>query len=130
MERIEIDASLQPAGATPALAQALALLEPYGAGNPRPVFALPDLRVTYSSVVGGNGNGAGSGAGHVRCALTGTGGGRLNAIAFRAADTALGQALLAKNGPPLHLVGCVKLDTWNGEERVQLAIEDGAPAGG
>ncbi|MCK6452908.1 MAG: single-stranded-DNA-specific exonuclease RecJ [Alphaproteobacteria bacterium] len=118
----EIDATLQPLGATPALASALARLEPYGAGNPRPVFALPDLRVTWSNVVGGgDGN-----AGHVRCALAGTGGGRLNAIAFRAAGTALGQALMAPNGPPLHLAGCVKLDTWNGEERVQLVIEDGA----
>lgn len=128
----EIDASLQPAGATPALAQALARLEPYGAGNPRPIFALPDLRVTWTGVVGGanghGGNGNGNGAAHVRCTLTGTGGGRLNAIAFRAAGTKLGQTLSIVNGPPLHLVGCIKLDVWNGEERVQLVIEDGAPA--
>jgi single-stranded-DNA-specific exonuclease len=114
---LEIDAALQPTGATPALCGALAKLEPYGAGNPRPVFALPAARVTYSNVVG---------TGHVRCALTGAGGGRLNAIAFRSAGTELGKALLARDGPPLHLAGQVNLDTWNGEERVQLVIEDGA----
>ncbi len=116
----EIDAALQPSGATPALCAALARLEPYGSGNPRPVFALPDARVTYANVVG---------TGHVRCAVTGAGGGRLNAIAFRSADTDLGKALLATGGTPLHLAGHVNLDTWNGEERVQLVIEDGGRAG-
>ena len=122
---IEIDAALQPSGATVALCGALAKLEPYGAGNPRPVFALPGARVTYSSVVGPSS----AGGGHVRCALTGTGGGRLNAIAFRTADTELGKALLQSGGTPLHLAGYVNLDTWNGEERVQLVIEDGATVG-
>jgi single-stranded-DNA-specific exonuclease len=118
---VEIDGSLQPSGATVGLAAALAKLEPYGAGNPRPIFALPDLRVTYASVVGN---------GHVRCTVVGTGGARMQAIAFRCAETPLGQALLAPNGPPLHLAGTVKLDTWQGEQRVQLTIEDGALAGG
>jgi len=36
--------------------------------------------------------------------------------------------LLARDGPPMHLAGQVNLDTWNGEERVQLVIEDAAPA--
>lgn len=118
---MEIDGSLQPSGATIGLAAALARLEPYGAGNPRPVFALPDLRVTYASVVG---------SGHVRCTLAGTGGAKMQAIAFRCAETPLGQALLATNGPPLHLAGTVRLDAWQGEQRVQFTIEDGARAGG
>jgi single-stranded-DNA-specific exonuclease len=118
---LEIDAALQPTGATPQLCASLARLEPYGAGNPRPVFAVPDARIAYANVVG---------TGHVRCAVTGQGGGRLNAIAFRAADTDLGKALLQVGGPPLHLAGHVNLDTWNGEERVQLVIEDGGRAGG
>ena len=117
---IEIDAALQPSGATVALCGALAKLEPYGAGNPRPVFALPSVRVTYANVVG---------TGHVRCTLIRAGGGRLNAIAFRTADTELGKALLQRDGPPLHLAGHVNLDTWNGEERVQLVIEDAARVG-
>ena len=84
------------------------------------MFALPDARVTYSNVVG---------TGHVRCTVTGAGGGRLNAIAFRCADTELGRALLQTGGTPLHLAGHINLDTWNGAERVQLVIEDGGRAG-
>ncbi|MCC6472078.1 MAG: single-stranded-DNA-specific exonuclease RecJ [Alphaproteobacteria bacterium] len=118
---VEIDGSLQPSGATIGLATALAKLEPYGAGNPRPVFALPDLRVTHASVVGN---------GHVRCTVMGTGGARMQAIAFCCAETPLGRALLAPNGTPMHLAGTVKLDTWQGQERVQFTIEDGARAGG
>jgi single-stranded-DNA-specific exonuclease len=117
---LDIDGALQPSGATIGLATALAKLEPYGAGNPRPVFALPDLRVTWASVVGN---------GHVRCTVVGTGGAKMQAIGFRCAETALGQALLAPNGPPMHLAGTVKLDTWQGQERVQFTIEDGARVG-
>jgi single-stranded-DNA-specific exonuclease len=77
--------------------------------------------VIYASMVG---------TGHVRCTLAGTGGARIQAIAFRAADTPLGRALLTIDGPPLHLAGTVRLDAWQGQVRVQLAIEDGARAGG
>ena len=66
----------------------------------------------------------------MRCTLSGTDGARLQAIAFRAAETDLGKALLQPQGPPLHLAGTVKLDTWQGQERVQFTIEDGARAGG
>ena len=117
---LEIDGALQPSGATIGLATALAKLEPYGAGNPRPVFALPDLRVTWASVVGN---------GHVRCTVVGTGGAKMQAIGFRCAETALGKALHAANGPPMHLAGTVKLDTWQGQQRVQFTIEDGARVG-
>jgi len=118
---VEIDGSLTPGGANVTLAAALAKLEPYGAGNARPLFAMPDLRVAWASVVG---------TGHVRCTLIGTDGAKLQAIAFRQAETALGKALLQPQGAPLHLAGTVKLDTWQGQERVQFTIEDGAKVAG
>ena len=45
------------------------------------------------------------GAGHVRCVLAGDDGGRLKAIAFRAAERPLGQALLARGPGALHVAG-------------------------
>ena len=67
------------------------------------------------------------GANHVSCFLTGAEGGRLKAIAFRAAGTDLGTALLDAGGPPLHIAGLLRLDRWNGRETPQFQIEDAAP---
>jgi len=72
------------------------------------------------------------GAGHVRFTLASDDGARLKAIAFRAATTALGEALLsAGNDTPLHLAGTLSLDHWQGREEVQFRAADAAlPRGG
>jgi single-stranded-DNA-specific exonuclease len=53
----------------------------------------------------------------------------LDAIAFRAVGTPLGDGLLAARGKPIHAAGRLRKDEWNGRVRVQLEIEDAAPAG-
>jgi single-stranded-DNA-specific exonuclease len=57
-------------------------------------------------------------------------GGRLKAIAFRAAGTPLGAALLANRGGALHLAGHLRADRWNGRDDVQFVIEDAAAVRG
>ena len=63
----------------------------------------------------------------LRCSVTGTGGGRLKAIAFRAMDSDLGPALLRRGALPLHLAGKLQWDRWAGAEAVQMIIDDAAP---
>lgn len=116
---LTLDGALAVGGATPALAGILAQLGPFGSGNAEPRFALLDARPTAARVVG---------SGHVSCFLTGAEGGRLRAIAFRAAGTELGRALLDPAGAPLRVAGVLRLDVWNGVERVQMHIQDAAPA--
>ena len=82
--------------------------------------SLPDVRVAFADVVGKD---------HVRLRLAGGDGARLDAIAFRAADTPLGRALLAARGKPIHAAGRLRADDWNGRKRVQLQIEDAGAAG-
>ena len=66
-------------------------------------------------------------AGHVRFNLTADDGSRLRAIAFRAATTPLGQALLAAgNDAPVHVAGSLSLDHYKGREQVQLRVTDAA----
>ena len=60
--------------------------------------------------------------------LAGGDGTRLDAIAFRAARTPLGEGLLAARGKAIHAAGRLKIDEWNGKIRVQLQLEDAAPA--
>ena len=115
---LAIDGALTPKGATASIVGALDSVGPFGAGNPRPRFALPRVKVARADVVGTD---------HVRCFLVGAeGGSRLKGIAFRAADTALGRTLLETAGAPLHVAGHLKADRWQGRDAVELVIEDAA----
>jgi single-stranded-DNA-specific exonuclease len=116
---LEIDGAVAAAAATAELAQLVGRLGPFGSGNPEPRFAITDLRVVRSEVVGD---------GHVRAMLAGNAGTRLKAIAFRSAEDPLGQALLRGGGAPLHLAGTLRVDSWQDRSEVQLIVEDGAAA--
>ena len=52
---------------------------------------------------------------------------RLQAIAFRAAETPLGQFLAETRGAAIHIAGHLRRDSWRGGEAVQLLIDDAAP---
>jgi single-stranded-DNA-specific exonuclease len=112
-----LDAVSSPAAAGRNLVAEIALAGPYGAGNPEPLLVFPDVRVAFADVVG---------SAHVKVRLTGGDGAKLDAIAFRAAGTPLGEGLLQSRGRPIHVAGKLRTDDWNGQERVQLQIEDAA----
>ncbi len=115
-----IDGALVAAAATPEFAALIERIGPFGTGNPEPRFALPALRVLRADVVGGA---------HVRTILAdGAGSGRLKAMAFRALDGALGPALLNSGGRLFHVAGHIRADHWQGNDGVQLFIDDAAPA--
>jgi len=117
---LDLDGALAAGGASPDLIGRLQQLAPFGSGNAEPRFAIADARLVEASVVGD---------GHVRCVLVGADDRRLKAIAFRSLEGALGPALLKAGGAAWHLAGHLRLETWQGSERVQLLIDDAAPAG-
>jgi len=119
---LDIDGALQPRGASPEFATMLEKLAPFGSGNSEPRFAFSNVRVAFADLVGEK---------HVRCQIQGSDGTRLKAIAFRSAENELGRALMqGRNAPPMHIAGHLRLDSWQGEERVQMTIEDAAIATG
>jgi len=113
------DGALAVEGATTDLLEMIDRAGPYGSGNTEPRFAIARARVVKSDLVGN---------GHVRCILAGQGGGRLKAIAFRAADNPLGQCLLRPEGRSFHIAGHLRANNWRGETNVQLTVEDAAQA--
>jgi single-stranded-DNA-specific exonuclease len=115
-DAVEIDALIAPGGATRALWSDFQRLAPYGPGNPEPLFAIPDARIERPIAMRG---------GHVRVTLVDSSGQRLKAVAWRSAETEMGQRLLAGGGG-LHLAGKLKPDDWQGREGVELEIEDAA----
>lgn len=113
---MSFDGALSPAGATPDIIEMLNRAGPFGSGNPRPRFVIPQARIVDSGIVGKD---------HVRCILTGADGtGRLKAIAFRSVATPLGRALLDTRGLPLHVAGNLRVDEWQGRVSAQLFIDD------
>jgi single-stranded-DNA-specific exonuclease len=117
---LEIDAALSGGGATLRLVEELERAGPFGNGNPPPVFAFPAHRVAFADRAGNA---------HVRVNLA-SGGGTLKAVAFRAADAPLGQALIAARGKPLHVAGTLMLDHYGGYATPQLRILDAAEPDG
>jgi single-stranded-DNA-specific exonuclease len=113
-----IDGAVSAGGFDLSLAELLARAGPFGAGNPEPVLALPAHSIAYADPVGEN---------HIRLRLKSGDGKFVNAIAFRAAGTPLGKALLDNRGRPVHAAGQIAVDRWQGEERVQLRLADIAP---
>lgn len=112
---MDIDAVVAPGAATPELVERVASLGPFGVGAPEPVFMLRDVAATGIRRVGTQ---------HLKFTAEDSTG-RLDAIAWRAEGTPIGDAL--RQGGRFNLAGRLKADTWNGRQRVQLEIIDLAP---
>jgi single-stranded-DNA-specific exonuclease len=110
-----IDGAVSAGGADAALIATLGRAGPFGAGNPEPVIAFPSHTVVYADRVGEQ---------HVRARLRSGDGAVVDAIAFRAHDKPLGQALMSCRGKTVHAAGTLCIDRWNGSERVQLRLSD------
>ena len=113
--QLHLDGALAVSAVTPALIEELSAVAPFGAGNEEPRFAIVDAQIAKADVVG---------SGHVRCFLSGRGGGRLKAIAFNTADSDLGHLLLTGVGKRFHVAGTIRADTWQGRTEAQLVIDD------
>ena len=113
-----VDAVVATGGVCPELVDQMDTGGPYGAGWPAPRVAAGPVRVIKADVVG---------AGHVRCIVAGDDGQSLKAMAFRHAETLLGQALLgAAPHRRLWLVGRAKRDEWGSRPAAELHVEDAA----
>ena len=115
-DALEIDVLVSPEAAARAFLEEFRPLAPFGPGNPELMFAMADVRIERAFPMRG---------GHIRCDLTGRGGGKIKAVAWRVEDTDLGRRLLS-GGASIHVAGKLKPDDWNGRQGVQLEIEDAA----
>ena len=118
-ETLKIDGALGASGATVELIDRLETAGPYGSGHPQPVFALPSHRLRDSRLVGQS---------HIKITLEAMDGGRVDGIAFRAAETPLGELLMSSRGAQIHVAGTLGADHWQGSRRVQLRVTDAAKA--
>ena len=115
-----LDALLAPGGVAGALCDALNSAGPYGAGWPSPRVAAGPARLLKAGIVGN---------GHVRGIACGDDGKSFKWIAFRSAQTPLGQALLQSSADARWwLAGTIKRDEWNGGNAAEMHLDDAALA--
>jgi single-stranded-DNA-specific exonuclease len=117
-QAIQLDLAVAPGGLVPALIETLESAGPYGMGWPAPRIAVGPLRMVKADVVGNA---------HVRLIVRGNDGASFKAIAFRAAETDMGQALLhGAKDRKFWLAGRAKRDDWGSRPAAELHIEDAA----
>lgn len=115
---MKLDLAIAPRGLTPELVELLERAGPYGAGWPGPRLAVGPVRLVKADIVGTD---------HLRVIASGADGGSFKAIAFRAAESEMGQSILhGSRGRQLWLAGRAKIDDWGARPAAELHLEDAA----
>ncbi|WP_029648878.1 single-stranded-DNA-specific exonuclease RecJ [Methylocystis sp. SB2] len=114
-DALVVDAAVAGRGVCLELLRRVERAGPFGQGNPEPLFALPEQQVTFAQTVG---------ADHVRVRLRSRDGATVDAIAFRAVQSPLGEALLRGDGAQLHVAAKLSRNVFRGIERVETRIVD------
>lgn len=111
--QLTIDAELGPGHVNYQLARELAALEPFGAGNPRPVFLTRKLRIMSEPTV--------IKEQHLKLRLAGAEGRPVEAIWWHCMENL--PAIPAANSF-VDVVYTIETNLWNNEVRLQLVVED------
>ena len=113
------DAKIASTAATVKTIKEVAQLEPFGPGNPEPVFMIEDMYVLKAQIVGQK---------HISVTLTpdrnGVGKWSVRAIAFSAVGTEIEAILMSKKAKVFSVVGQLKINLWQDREYPQFIIKD------
>lgn len=115
--RLVLDAEVPLSALTLNLVEAMAQLEPYGAGNPQPVFLAGDLQVSNGP------NKVGGGERHLSFRVR-QGKTEMRAIAFGLGDRV--EELMSQEGKCC-LAFTPKINEWQGRRNVELEVRDFQP---
>ena len=113
------DIDLTSSAATLDLLSEINHLEPFGVGNPAPIFRFSNLYVLKADIVG---------AKHIRVMFAperdAYGSKPLTAIAFNVVGSELGDKLLSRKPHAMSVFGKLKVNKWQDRETVQLQLSD------
>ncbi|MEM9670011.1 MAG: single-stranded-DNA-specific exonuclease RecJ [Pseudomonadota bacterium] len=113
---LSIDAVLAAGSASLDIYDTISKIGPFGAEAPEPVFAMANVEIVHARAIGEN---------HLKFTVEDQTG-QVECLAWRARDTALGDAIMARGR--LHLAGRLRLNEWNGRRRAQFELIDAAVA--
>tara|TARA_B110000037_G_scaffold183532_1_gene211790 strand:+ start:735 stop:2429 length:1695 start_codon:yes stop_codon:yes gene_type:complete len=89
-------------------------LEPYGNGNPNPIFLIKDLKVIKSTILNNK---------HISVILKSKLGFSIKSISFNSINTKVGEYLLNYKAN-LNVLGQINENIWNNKKTLQLTIRD------
>ncbi len=112
---LNIDAELPTEELTFELINELQMLEPFGAGNPRPVFSASNLRIVSEPRLMGNK--------HLKMHVAGPKGRPLETVWWNGAERE--QTIAVTNG--ITMAYTIETNKWSGETFLQLSIQDIQP---
>ncbi|MDA7715181.1 single-stranded-DNA-specific exonuclease RecJ [Pelagibacteraceae bacterium] len=110
-----VDSIISPSAVNLDFFSKVALLSPFGSGNPEPKFAIEDLKTINGKIVGEK---------HIKSVLIGKDGSTIKSIAFNAIENELGDYLLKKNNKSFNIAGKLSLNEWKGQSNVEFIIDD------
>lgn len=111
---LNIDAVVTPATLSLQMLDQIACLEPFGMGNPKPVFVTRGLRIMRSPLV--------MKEKHLKFDLADPSGKRFEAVWWDGVERSKGQTLDPGSG--IELAYTAEANTWQGRRRLQLVVED------
>lgn len=110
---LEIDAEVPLADVTMENAERVAALEPYGMGNPRPLFVSRRCQVLSCDTMGATGA-------HIRLSLLDENGRKVKAVGFKMGDRLLD--IMGK--PELDIAYDMSINEWNGRTSAECRLVD------
>jgi len=111
---LNIDARLSAETLGPPILRELDQFEPFGAGNPKPIFVTGGLKV--------NGEPRVMKEKHIKLYLQSDAGKRFEAVWWDGVGRAKGQTL--DHGSRIEVAYTTELNTWQGTQRLQLVVQD------
>lgn len=116
-----VDGILTSGGVTVDLVELLqSQVGPFGQEQPEPVFMLKNVRINRADILGSS---------HIKVMISDwEGGSWVKAMAFRAVDTPLGDALLSAKTDQFNILGQLKINEWQGKKTAEMHIVDVAYA--
>jgi len=112
---LNIDLCINLTGANHKLCQELEQLKPFGTGNLEPTILIRNVYFNKPYIIG---------SGHIKCELTSITSQKLQAIAFKVADTSIGKEILSQSKNCYDVVGNLRFNHWNNTTTLQFMITD------
>lgn len=113
-QKVKWDAEISSADVTLDFASQVALLEPFGEGNPQPVFRITDILVRSVSRMGNRKQ-------YLKLLCEGAGGTVFNAVWFDVDETVAAEI---SSGSEILLLGNLNINLWRGKRSVQCVIQE------
>ena len=110
-----LDSVISPSAVNLEFYNKVALLSPFGSGNPEPKFIIENIKTINGKIVGEK---------HIKSVLIGEDGTIIKSIAFNATESEFGSYLIKKNNKLFNIAGKLSLNEWKGQSNVEFIIDD------